>query len=173
MPSPPEDLLAIRAWFAAPRRDLRAERQALKQLVAVAPGRLAALDRLAGLAKQAGDEAEAARLRKRKAELDQVLERYRERLFKPDPAAAAEELAGHAESLGRLFEARAWWELAVASQPTLQARQRRSPGAPGAGRGRSPGRGDARRAARRPRPCHRAGPRPASRSLDRPGPRLR
>jgi enediyne biosynthesis protein E4 len=125
---PPEDLLAIRAWFAARAPDLRAEREALKQLVAVAPGRLAALDRLAGLAKQAGDEAEAARLRKRKAELDQVLERYRERLFKPDPAASAEELAGHAESLGRLFESRAWWELAVASQPELQARQREALG---------------------------------------------
>ena len=93
--------------------DLRAERRALEQLVAIAPGRFGALDRLAGLAKQAGDEAEAARLRGRKAELDRIVERYRERLFKPDPAAAAEELAGHAESLGRLFEARAWWELAV------------------------------------------------------------
>ena len=107
------DLLAIRAWFAARAGDLRAERRTLERLVAIAPGRLGALDRLAGLAKQAGDEAEAARLRGRKAELDQILERYRERLFKPDPAAAAEELAGHAESLGRLFEARAWWELAA------------------------------------------------------------
>ncbi len=119
----PEDLLAVRAWFAACAGDLRAERRALEQLVAVAPGRLAALDRLAGLAKQAGDEGEAARLRGRKAELDRILERYRERLFKPDPTAAAEELAGHAESLGRQFEARAWWELAVAGHPTLTARQ--------------------------------------------------
>ena len=110
---PPEDLRAIRAWFAARAGDLRAERRALERLVAIAPGRLGALDRLAGLAKQAGDEAEAARLRGRKAELDRIVERYRERLFKPDPAAAAEELAGHAESLGRLFEARAWWELAA------------------------------------------------------------
>jgi hypothetical protein len=121
---PPEDLLAVRAWFAARAGDLRAERRALEQLVAVAPGRLAALDRLAGLAKQAGDEAEAARLRRHKAELDQILERYRERLFKPDPAASGEELAGHAESLGRLFEARAWWELAVARHPELKVRQR-------------------------------------------------
>ena len=104
--------------------DLRAERRALERLVAIAPGRLAALDRLAGLAKQAGDEAEAARLRGRKAEFDRIVERYRERLFKPDPAAAAEELAGHAESLGRLFEARAWWELAVRAHPELRERQR-------------------------------------------------
>jgi tetratricopeptide (TPR) repeat protein len=110
---PPEDLWAIRAWFAARAGDLRAERRTLERLVAIAPGRLGALDRLAGLAKQAGDEAEAARLRARKAELDRTVEKYRERLFKPDPAAAAEELAGHAETLGRLFEARAWWELAV------------------------------------------------------------
>jgi tetratricopeptide (TPR) repeat protein len=120
----PEDLLAIRAWFAARGGDVRAERRALEALVAVAPGRLAALDRLAGLAKLAGEEAEAARLRGRKAELDKVLERYRERLFKPDPAAAADELARHAESLGRMFEARAWWELAVARDSALQARQR-------------------------------------------------
>src|SRR4051794_22268941 len=110
---PPEDLRAIRVWFAARAGDLRAERRSLERLVAIAPGRLGALDRLAGLAKQAGDEAEADRLRGRKAELDRIVERYRERLFKPDPAAAAEELARHAESLGRLLEARAWWELAA------------------------------------------------------------
>jgi enediyne biosynthesis protein E4 len=110
---PPEDLLAVRVWFAARAGDLRAERRALARLVAIAPGRIGALDRLAALAKQAGEEAEAARLRARKADLDRIVERYRDRLFKPDPAAAAEELAGHAESLGRLFEARAWWELAA------------------------------------------------------------
>jgi enediyne biosynthesis protein E4 len=121
---PADDLVAVRAWFAARAGDLKSERRALEQLVAVAPGRLAALDRLAGLAKQAGEEAEATRLRGRKAELDKILERYRERLFKPEPAAAALELAGHAESLGRLFEARAWWELAVARDGALKARQR-------------------------------------------------
>ena len=120
---PPEDLWAVRAWFAARAGDLRAERRALERLVAIAPGRIGELDRLAGLAKQAGDEAEAARLRGRKADLDRIVERYRERLFKPDPAAAAEELAGHAESLGRLFEARAWWELAAS--PGLVPRSRR------------------------------------------------
>ena len=121
---PPEDLGAIRAWFAARAGDLRAERRALERLVAIAPGRLGALDRLAGLAKQAGDDAEAARLRSRKADLDRILERYRERLFKPDPAAAAEELAGHAESLDRLFEARAWWELAARHDAAAQPRRK-------------------------------------------------
>ena len=86
---------------------------ALEQLVAIAPGRSGALDRLAGLAKQAGDEAEAARLRSRKAELDRIVERQPGAPLQPDPAAAADELAGHAEALGRLFEARAWWELAA------------------------------------------------------------
>ena len=136
---PPEDLGAIRAWFAARAGDLRAERRALERLVAIAPGRLGALDRLAGLAKQAGDEAEAARLRARKAELDRIFERYRERLFKPDPAAAAEELAGHAETLGRLFEARGWWELAArsdaAAQPRRKAAQERLARAEAARRG--------------------------------------
>jgi enediyne biosynthesis protein E4 len=86
----PEDRLAVRCWFAARAGDPRAERRALERLVAISPGRATALDRLAGLAKQAGDEIEAARLRARKADLDRVVERYRDRLFKPDPAAAAE-----------------------------------------------------------------------------------
>ena len=121
---PPEDLRAVRAWFAARAGDLRAERRALERLVAIAPGRIGALDRLAGLAKQAGDEAEADRLRGRKAELDRIVERYRGRLFKPDPAAAADELAGHAESLGRRFEARGWWELAASRGLVPQTRMK-------------------------------------------------
>ena len=121
---PPEDLVAVRAWFAARAGDLGAERQALERLVAIAPGRIAGLERLAGLTKQAGDEAAAARLRGRKAELDRIVERYRERLFKPDPASAAEELAGHAESLGRLFDARAWWDLAARSDHDVQPRRK-------------------------------------------------
>src|SRR5262249_34835139 len=63
----PEELLAIRAWFAARTGDVQAERRALERLIAIAPGRLAAMDRLAALAKQAGDGARAARLRGRKA----------------------------------------------------------------------------------------------------------
>ncbi len=121
---PPEDLVAVRAWFAARAGDLGAERQALERLVAIAPGRIAGLERLAGLIKQAGEVAEAARLRNRKAELDRIVERYRDRLFQPDPAAAAEELAGHAESLGRLFDARAWWDLAARSDPAVQPRRK-------------------------------------------------
>jgi hypothetical protein len=114
----PEDLLAIRAWLAARAGDVAAERRALEALVRLAPGRLAALDRLAGLALLAGDAAESARLRARKAELDRVLDAYSERLFRPDPEAAAEALAGQAEVLGRWFEARGWWELAVAARPS-------------------------------------------------------
>jgi enediyne biosynthesis protein E4 len=121
---PPEELLALRAWFAARAGDVKAERGALSALVAVAPGRLAALDRLAALAKQAGDGAEAARLHDRKAGLDRIVDRYPARMFKPKPIDAAEELAGLAESLGRHFEARGWWELAVRGQPRLQSKQR-------------------------------------------------
>jgi tetratricopeptide (TPR) repeat protein len=121
---PPEELLSLRAWFAARAGDVKAERRALAKLVAIAPGRLAALDRLAALAKQAGEAAEAARLHARKAELDQVVDRYPSRMFKPKPADAAEELAGHAERLGRQFEARGWWELAVRGKPELRSKQR-------------------------------------------------
>jgi enediyne biosynthesis protein E4 len=120
---PPDQLLALRAWFAARAGDVKAERGAVSTLVAIAPGRLAALDRLAALTKQAGDAAEATRLHERKAGLDQVVDRYASRMFKPNPTEAAEELAGLAESLGRHFEARGWWELAVREQPQLRPKQ--------------------------------------------------
>jgi hypothetical protein len=115
----PTEVLALRAWFAARAGDAAEERRALARLVASAPGSLASLDRLAGLALQAGEPEESARLRQRKAELDQILESYSTRLFQPDPAAGAKQLALWAELLGRHFDARGWWTLANRRDPTL------------------------------------------------------
>src|SRR5262245_43731665 len=118
---PPTEVLALRAWFAARAGDAAEERRALARLVAIASGSLASLDRLAGLTLQAGGLEESARLRRRKAELDRILESYSIGLFRPDPAAGARQLALWAEALGRLFEARGWWTLALRRDPTPRA----------------------------------------------------
>jgi tetratricopeptide (TPR) repeat protein len=114
---PPSEVLALQAWFAARVDDPEAERRALARLVELNPGSINAIDRLAGLALRAGNREEVDRLRARKAELDVVLEQYLERMFKPDPAEDADRLAAWAEQLGRLFEARGWWELAEGHDP--------------------------------------------------------
>ncbi|QDV38988.1 FG-GAP-like repeat-containing protein [Tautonia plasticadhaerens] len=118
---PPQEVLSLRAWFAARAGDAAAERAALSRLVELSPGSIPAVERLAGLARQAGDDEEAARLRSRKAELDRMMGRYVGLMSAPDPAGDAAELAAIAERLGRTFEARAWWELAVDRDPGLAA----------------------------------------------------
>ena len=109
---PPPEVLSLRSWFASQAGDPEAERRALRRLVEVDPGAINAVDRLAGLASRFGEQGEVDRLRRRKGELDRLLERYLDRMFEPDPIEDAAELAGWAERLGRAFEARGWWELA-------------------------------------------------------------
>ena len=86
---PPVEVLSLRAWFAARDGDAERERRALVELVALAPGYIQAFERLVGLTVRAGDAEEAARLRARKAELDQIKSRYAFRLFEPNPVADA------------------------------------------------------------------------------------
>ena len=107
----PTELAALRARFAAERNDPAAEQAMLEQLIAAAPGDSAALDRLADLAAQAGRSDRLAELRRRKANVDRAKEQYRKLLADPDPAEHAEELALLAESLGRWFDAKAWWTI--------------------------------------------------------------
>ena len=107
----PIEIASLRARFAEARHDPAFEARVLERLVGEARGNAAALDRLADLAAQAGRGADVALLRRRKAEIDQAKERYRQRLADPDPASAADELARLAESLGRTFDAKAWWTL--------------------------------------------------------------
>ncbi len=106
--STPAEPFALRAWFAAIRGDARGERLALERLVEREPGRPQALERLVELAILDGQAERAALLRRRKADVDRDLSRYRELMFGKDLAYAIPELARLAEALGRRFEARGW-----------------------------------------------------------------
>jgi enediyne biosynthesis protein E4 len=116
----PRDVLSLRAWLAARRGDLAAERALLERLDALDPADTAALDRLSALAQEGGDTARAAAFRVRQAEASRLKEHYRWALIRL-PAApgrdALVDLARQAETLGRDFEARGWWTLAIAAAP--------------------------------------------------------
>ncbi len=103
--SPPGRVEALRAWLAARRGDAAAERRALEQLVQDQPGDCAAWERLAVLAAQAGHVEHAAQLRRRKADMDRVKDRYRYLYNLNRFVDDAPELARLAEELGRRFEA--------------------------------------------------------------------
>ncbi len=108
----------LRAWLAANRDDVQAERHALEGQVALDPSDPAALTRLAELDHQAGDAAAAARYRRRKAEVDADRARYF-RLYKRGLSSdRAIELARLAERLGRRFEARGFWDLVRRQDPS-------------------------------------------------------
>ena len=69
---------ALRAWFAAQEGDRAAERKALDALLEREPGDTEALERLAGLAAEAGQTGRVVDLRRRKAELDRARESLQE-----------------------------------------------------------------------------------------------
>ncbi len=121
----------LRAWFAARRGDAEAERRALEQAVAADPGAVAALERLTELATRAGRTDDAARLRRRKAELDEALHRYRTMFREDDAVRTTAQMARLAETLGRRFEAIGLWtlvrELAPADADTRAALERLGP----------------------------------------------
>src|SRR5262249_52848370 len=89
--------------------------------VAIAPGSIQSVERLSGLARQASEDELGAHLRRRKQELDGIQAQYSRRIFAPDPIADASKLARWAEELGRLFDARCWWELAARHDPAPRA----------------------------------------------------
>jgi tetratricopeptide (TPR) repeat protein len=112
------EILELQGWLARQQGDPAAERRALESLVAMEPGRTAAMTRLAELLRQAGDADVAAGLVRRKADLDAALDRYL-RLYKEDRYAEhLPELAALAERLGRRFEARAAEELIATREPS-------------------------------------------------------
>jgi thioredoxin-like negative regulator of GroEL len=132
----------LRAWFARQRRDDATERQAIEQMVASNPGQTAALARLAELLARAGLVEKSAAVRRRKDEIDAVLDRYA-RLYREDRFSDhLPELASLAERLGRSFEARAFRELVAAREPgNTEARAALGrPAAGGAHRATTPGR---------------------------------
>ena len=84
--------LFLRAWFAAGRHDARAEREALEQLVAVAPGHSQGLDRLVALATDAGEADLARAFRRRQESILRDKERYRRLLVEEKSTTARDEL---------------------------------------------------------------------------------
>jgi enediyne biosynthesis protein E4 len=110
---PRRRFLNLRAWLAARQGDRRAEREALEELVHLDPDEAAGLERLADLAVQDGDLSQLAELRRRKATIDAARLRYAALMHQLDPAPHPAELARAAQSLGRRFDARAWWKLAA------------------------------------------------------------
>jgi tetratricopeptide (TPR) repeat protein len=135
----PVEALALRAWFATRRGDTEAERASLEQLIAADPGDTVALERLSRLAIAAGRADRAADYRRRKADVDRALARYRALLAHSEAAPDPEELARLAETLGRWFEARGWWTLVAGRAPEARAALERlgSPTAPAPGRPRA------------------------------------
>jgi thioredoxin-like negative regulator of GroEL len=112
--STPARVNKLAAWFAARRGDRESERRALERLIKVDPADLAALDRLAELAEQAGQPTRAADLRRKKSEIDQLKARYQKLHERNQPMRDAAEMARLAEQLGRRFEARGFLTFAVA-----------------------------------------------------------
>jgi hypothetical protein len=113
----PARIHELRAWIAARRGDAEAERRALEHAVAMEPGDVIAIERLAELAAREGRAEDGARLRRRKAELDQAFHRYRTEFRLDDALRTTRELARIAETLGRRFEALGFWTLVREQAP--------------------------------------------------------
>ena len=116
---PHDEVLALRAWFAARSGDNERERQALEKLIERSPGRIEAVERLAELELLAGRPERAARLRARKTELGRAKIHYNLLVTKPSAEAIrhSTEMARLAEVLNRLFEARALWSVVLERTP--------------------------------------------------------
>ena len=106
--------------MAARSGDRQAERSALKELVALEPADTAAVERLADLAAQDGERERLAELRRRKAAIERERQRYRQLINQPELAPLAAELARAGEAIGRRFDARAWWRIAVQRDQPLE-----------------------------------------------------
>jgi tetratricopeptide (TPR) repeat protein len=113
-----DERLALDAWRAARGGDRRGERAAWERLVAAGPERPAVLDRLATLALADGDNSRAGELRRRKAVIDQALNRYRTLMLVGRLADDPRAMAQLAAALGRRFEAHALLKMAVRRAPS-------------------------------------------------------
>jgi enediyne biosynthesis protein E4 len=120
---PPAEADALVARLAELSGDRRAELAAVESQVARHPGDPLAWRRMADLAAHAGQVDELARYRQRSADIDRARDVYKALM---DRVAAGQtaywaELARAAESLGRRFEAHAWWSLRVRQAPDDRA----------------------------------------------------
>jgi thioredoxin-like negative regulator of GroEL len=105
------------AWLAARSADPERERDALERLIAADPGDRAAYDRLAELADKRGQSLEAAELRRKRTENEQIMARYQKRYERNQPLRDAFEMARLAEQLGRWFEAGVFLTVATVVDP--------------------------------------------------------
>jgi len=141
----PAEILRLRAWFASRRGDRVVEQAALEALLETDPAAVAVLERLAVLALEAGQNDRAASYRRRKAEIDDLIEEYRRWIEGGPSGEDLERLGFLAERLGRWFEARGWYTLALLRRPAqteLRATVERLEGQLRAVRGGSDGKVD-------------------------------
>ncbi|WP_435011885.1 FG-GAP-like repeat-containing protein (plasmid) [Tundrisphaera lichenicola] len=113
------EVAEIRARLAALEGDDHAERKALEARVEAEPGDVSAWGRLADLAALEGQADLVSRYRTRKGELDRARDEYEKLMGEvtPENSSMADELARTAETLGREFEARSWWQLRARQVP--------------------------------------------------------
>jgi tetratricopeptide (TPR) repeat protein len=123
----PWEIAVLRSWLAARSGDRRAEWQETTKSVELRPDHSRALERLAVLARQAGDSSEAERLQRRKAEIDRAKDRIHKLIVrKTDFRTHARELARVSAVLGRQFDERAWSLVAATSSALDQPSPRAS-----------------------------------------------
>jgi tetratricopeptide (TPR) repeat protein len=113
----PGQLHRLSAWVASRRGDVEVERRELEQQLNVDPGDLSTLERLAQLAEQGGRGEQAARLRRMRGEIDELRARYEKLHERKQPLRDAVELARLAARLGREFEARGFFTVAISDDP--------------------------------------------------------
>jgi enediyne biosynthesis protein E4 len=115
------NVLALRAWLAARSGDREIERSILDDLVRLEPADTAVIERLADLAAQNGEADRIKELRRRKSDLEKATEDYKQIVNGPDLVARAAELARSAEAIGRRYDAKTWWRIAVRRDPSLES----------------------------------------------------
>ncbi|MHB1562298.1 MAG: tetratricopeptide repeat protein, partial [Isosphaeraceae bacterium] len=116
----PRVRLEWRAWFARRGGDSAAERRALADWLVLEPRNPIVISRLAALATRAGEADRAAGLQSIKAAIDRDLDAYNRRMTDTDSPASTADLVAlgrQAESIGRPFDARIWYTLALRARP--------------------------------------------------------
>jgi len=115
--SAPAHVERLKAWLAAYRDDLTAEKRALGELVAIEPTDFAAIDRLVAIAEKAGEPDRANQLRQQKIEIERLKTRYEKLDGRNQTIRDAREMASLADRLGRRFEAKVFRTIANATDP--------------------------------------------------------